>query len=98
MAEIKVTPSVLRNNAEELQNEAKNLSQKMDELQDRENQLSTMWQGDAKDSFHEAFMTSYNECQPFFQELQRFIAKLEETAEKYEKVEADAVAAAKFRG
>ena len=55
MAEIKVTPAVLRQKSEELQTGVKNLAQKMNELQERENSLSGMWQGAAKDSFHNAF-------------------------------------------
>ena len=97
MAEIKVTPAVLRQKSEELQTGVKNLAQKMNELQERENSLSGMWQGAAKDSFHNAFMTSYNECQPFFQELQRFIVKLDETAKQYEMAEARATEAAQKR-
>lgn len=98
MAEIRVTPSVLKSKAEELQSGLKSLSQKMDELQQRENQLSGMWQGEAKESFHNAFMTSYNECQPFFEELQKFIAKLVETAEQYERAEQEAASRAQSRG
>ena len=97
MAEIKVTPGVLRKKSEELQAGVKNLTQKMTELQERESNLSSMWQGAAKDSFHNAFMTSYSECQPFFQELQRFIVKLDETAKQYEMAEARAAEAAQKR-
>ncbi len=100
MAQIKVQPSVLRNKAAELQTQSDALSGKMDELLDREHQLSTMWEGPAKESFHNSFMTSYENCQPFFQELKRFIMKLEETAQVYEEAEAQAEqsAAQRFSG
>ena len=48
MAEIKVTPSVLRSKADELQNGVRNLSQKMEELHEKEAQLSTMWHNSMK--------------------------------------------------
>ena len=69
MAEIKVTPSVLRSKADELQNGVRNLSQKMEELHEKEAQLSTMWQGSAKESFHNAFMTSYDEWKIIWMEI-----------------------------
>ena len=65
MAEIKVTSSVLRNKMSELQNLNSQYKSALQELRTVENTLASMWEGEAKETFHTAFTNGAAQMENF---------------------------------
>ena len=55
MAEIKVTAGELKNNANELRQLNNQFKKAIDDLTSSEQQLVGMWDGEAKEAFHNAY-------------------------------------------
>ena len=98
MAEIKVTTQKLRDTSSELQAKKDDIARRLDELNELQQRLGSMWEGAAKESFHGAFTQTYNSCKNFLEAVKSFIVKLDETAAKYDANEARATEAAGRRG
>ena len=97
MAEIKVTTQKLRDTSTDLQAKKDDIAKRLDELNELEQRLGSMWEGQAKESFHAAFMQTHSNCKNFLEAVKAFIVKLDETASKYDSNEARAVEAASKR-
>ena len=87
MAELQVTPSELKNKAQELKNQNGNLKTKISDLMQAESTLGTKWDGQAKEAFHTAFTADIQKIEAFQEGIAGYITALEGIAQQYEKAE-----------
>ncbi|MBE5881917.1 MAG: WXG100 family type VII secretion target [Lachnospiraceae bacterium] len=87
MAEIKVTVSELRSKAGELRNLNSQFKTKVGELESAEQNLASMWEGDAKTAFHTAFTNDKTQMDNFYNLMEQYIITLENIATEYENKE-----------
>lgn len=88
MAMIQVTSSRLRNAAENLQNLNGQFKNRTEELWGKEQDLTRMWEGQAKDAFHGAFVKDRQQMETFGQLISQYVQALLEIAVRYEQAEA----------
>ncbi len=88
MAEIKVTTSELRSKAEELTTQNTQLKGKVDELVTSEGNLTSMWEGEARDAFHKAFENDKLQWDNFMKVIEQFVKGMNEIADEYDRQEA----------
>lgn len=87
MAMIQVTSVRLRNAAQELQNLNGQFRNKAQELSGKEQALCQMWEGQAKDAFHAAYVRDSQQMDAFSQLIGQYVQALLEIAERYEQAE-----------
>lgn len=97
MAEIKVTSGELRNKAAELRQLNQNFKKSVEEMTSTEQQLVGMWDGEAKETFHNAFNADRSQMDVFYQTIEKYCVALENNAAKYEQNEAKNVQTASTR-
>ena len=88
MAFFQVTSSDLRNKASRLQDLNGQFKAKASELQEKENALCSMWEGEAKNVFHQAFMSDRQQMDAFYGLIAQYVQALLEIAARYEAAEA----------
>ena len=88
MAEIKVTSAELRKNAGELRSLNGQFKSKVDELVNDEMSLASMWEGDAKTAFHQAFNNDKNQWDAFHSLIEQYAVALDNIAREYDNREA----------
>ena len=88
MAFFQVTSSELRNKAARLQELNGQFKAKAAELGEKETSLCTMWEGEAKNIFHQAFMRDRQQMDAFYQLIGQYVQALLEIAARYEEAEA----------
>ena len=88
MAFFQVTSSELRNKASRLQELNGQFKAKASELQEKENALCSMWEGEAKNVFHQAFMSDRQQMDAFYGLIAQYVQALLEIAARYEAAEA----------
>lgn len=88
MAMIQVTAARLRRAAEELQNLNSQFNNKSEDLSGKEQALCQMWEGQAKDAFHTAFLRDGQQMDAFYQLIGQYVQALLEIAARYEEAEA----------
>ncbi|MBQ8596381.1 MAG: WXG100 family type VII secretion target [Lachnospiraceae bacterium] len=88
MGYIQVTSRELRNSAERLQNLNSQFKAKASELAEKETALCGMWEGSARDAFHQAFSRDQQQMDAFHQLIAQYIQALLEIAARYEQAEA----------
>lgn len=87
MAQITVTPSQLKQKATSLQSYNKQLNSQISNLQSQERSVCSMWEGDAKKAFDQAFQKDIQQMTNFYNEIEQYAAKLNEIAKSYEDAE-----------
>ena len=87
MAEIKVTSQELKNKAAALRQLNKTFKNKVAEMTQNEQRLMTMWDGEAKDAFHKAYISDKGQMDAFYQVIEQYCVALEKNATKYEQIE-----------
>ncbi len=87
MSFIQVTALELRNRAEELKGLNNNLSAQTENLKNAEETLRSMWEGEANDAFHNAFLRDKGQMDSFKQAIDQYISALLVIAAKYEEAE-----------
>lgn len=97
MAEIKVTPSELRNKAEMLRQYNAKLRSEIQNMVGYESSLAQMWEGEAQKAFRAAFNTDKDKMDRFASNIDLYIQALEEDARKYEEAEQKATSIATER-
>ena len=97
MSFIQVTASELRNKAEELRGLNNHFSTQTEALKSTEEALKTMWEGEANNSFHNAFIRDKGQMDSFKQAIDQYINALVTIAGKYEEAEARNVATSMAR-
>lgn len=87
MALIRVTAAQLKAKAEELTGLNNNLKTNVGELESCEQNLASMWEGQAKDAFHQAFSNDKIQMTNFSTLIEKYVATLLTIAAKYEQAE-----------
>ena len=88
MSQFIVNPATLHSAAEELSNQNSQFKAQTDLLVQTEATLSSMWEGDAKAAFHNAFTHDKGAMDNFYNVVNTYVATLNSIAAKYEQVEA----------
>ena len=83
MAEFSVNPQALAAKKEQLQNLNEQLKAKRSELEATNNNLSGMWEGDARNAFEQAVRTDLAKIDEFIRLIQQYCTALEEIVSKY---------------
>ena len=83
MAEFIVTANEVQSKAMELQNIAKQMRVKIDELGAIEKKLSGMWEGDAHDAFHTTYANDEQKFLLFVNAVEKYFLALNEIAVNY---------------
>ncbi|MCR5734004.1 MAG: WXG100 family type VII secretion target [Lachnospiraceae bacterium] len=97
MAFFQVTSSELRSRAEELRTLNGNFKAQTEALQNTEETLRTMWEGEANNTFHAAFVRDKGQMDGFKQTIDQYIEALLTIASKYDEAEARNVSLASNR-
>lgn len=87
MAQITVTASKLSQAAENLQQLNESLNAQIAILESTEGDLCTMWDGDAKEAFHNAFQRDKTQMTNFKMAIDQYIVALNNIAGKYSQAE-----------
>lgn len=88
MAQIRVTMSQLKAQAEQLEALNEQFKSQVNELETTEQQLGTMWEGEAKDAFHNAFASDKVQMDNFYNAIKAYVQVLLADAAKYSQAEA----------
>ncbi|MCC8162187.1 MAG: WXG100 family type VII secretion target [Lachnospiraceae bacterium] len=90
MALIRVTATQLKAQAEELRTLNSQFKDQVTELETCETNLAGMWEGEARDAFHNAFNSDKTQMTNFYTLIEQYVAKLLTIAAKYEQAEGTA--------
>lgn len=88
MGYIQVTARELRSGAQEIQNLNSQFKAKASELTEKETALCSMWEGSARDAFHQAFTKDQGQLESFEKLIAEYVRVLLEIATRYEQAEA----------
>lgn len=97
MSEFKVTSSQLTAKAEELNNLNFQFKSQVENLNETEMSLNTMWEGEARNAFHNEFQKDKAQFDNFNQAVQDYIQALQTIAAKYKAAEDQATQIATTR-
>ncbi len=97
MSFIQVTAKELKSRAEELKALNNNFKTQTETLKSTEEALRTMWEGEANNSFHNAFVRDKTQMDSFKQAIDQYITALLTIASRYEEAEARNTATAMGR-
>lgn len=81
------TPAQLRAKAEELSSLNNSFKTNVSELEAEEQNLMGMWEGQAKEAFHQAFSSDKIQMTNFSTLIEKYVASLITIAAKYEEAE-----------
>ena len=87
MASFITTPAQLRAKAEELSSLNNSFKTNVSELEAEEQNLMGMWEGQAKEAFHQAFSSDKTQMTNFSTLIEKYVASLLTIAAKYEEAE-----------
>lgn len=88
MSQFQVTASELNRQAESLTQLNQNLQSQITILENTEASLASMWEGEAKNAFHNAFQNDKAKMQNFKTAIDQYVAALQNIAAKYAQAEA----------
>lgn len=97
MGVIRVTATELRAKAEELASLNASLKTNISDLEACEQNLATMWDGEAKDAFHQAFNNDKIQMNNFSMLIEKYVATMQAVAAKYAQAESTNVSTASTR-
>ena len=97
MSAFQVTASQLRAKAEELTNLNNSFKSSVSDLESYEQTLSGMWDGQAKEAFHQAFSSDKIQMTNFSTLIERYVHTLLAIAAKYEQADSVNVETATVR-
>lgn len=87
MALIRVTAAQVKSTADQLRQYDSQFKSQTDNLETHELQLSSMWEGQAKDAFHSAFNSDKEYMNQFYVLIEKYCQALEQIAQSYEQAE-----------
>lgn len=87
MAEIKVTSAEVRKKADELKTLNGQFRSKVADMETCELNLTSMWEGDAKQAFHTAFGNDKAQWDQFYQLIEQYVVALNNIATEYDNKE-----------
>lgn len=88
MAEIKVTAAQLNTKAEELEALNNQFKSTVNSLEETEAALAGMWDGEAKDAFHQAFTNDKTQMNNYYNAIAQYVNVMRQIAAKYAQAEA----------
>ena len=97
MSFFEVTSGEVRNKANQLSELNQQFRTKAVDLSEKEGSLISMWEGDAKMKFHQAFTHDKAQMDTFNQLIDRYVEALLTIAQKYEEAERRAAELASSR-
>ena len=97
MSFFQVTAAELRKKAEQLKGLNARFKTSVESLQTTEQSLKSMWEGEANEAFHAAFMKDKGQMDNFHSVIERYIEALYVIAQKYEEAENRNIATATSR-
>lgn len=87
MADFTVATQVLKTQADELNELNGRLKSAIERLVSSESSLNSMWDGEANDAFHTAFLIDKGKMDEFYNLIIQYIEKLRTIAVRYEQTE-----------
>lgn len=87
MALIQVTAATLRSQAETLKQYNTQFKNTVSELESTEEQLNSMWDGEANTAFHNAFNNDKTQMNNFYNAIEMYVNALLNIAAKYQHAE-----------
>ncbi len=87
MGYFEVTSREIRSKASALSELNQQFKQKAGDLENKEISLCTMWEGDAKSTFHMAFTKDKSQMDAFHALIGQYVEALLEIAQRYEEAE-----------
>jgi WXG100 family type VII secretion target len=97
MSEIYVTAAQLKAKAEELSAQNNQLKAQIELLDETEQSLNAMWEGDANTAFHAAFQRDKAQLTNFYNAIGQYAAVLQNAAARYAQAESQNVDIANTR-
>lgn len=94
---LRVTPAELRKKAQELRELNSKFKNEVEGLNDSETTLGNMWEGDAQKAFHNEFQRDRERFNTFYNGIEKYIERLLETANAYERAESENTSTASTR-
>ena len=94
----KVNPQELVKQAQELQALNERFKTEVQTMTEKEQALSSMWEGEARNAFHNAYATDAEKFQNFYNGIARFVQALSDAAQEYAKEEQTAASIGTKRG
>lgn len=88
MALIRVSSAELKAKEEELRQYNQNFKSTTNELESVEQNLNSMWEGDANTAFHNSFKNDKIQMDNFYNAIEQYVAVLLNMVSKYEAAEA----------
>lgn len=82
-----VTSQKLRDTAAQLRSLNARLRGELSNMSSRESSLNGMWDGQANDTFHNAYVHDVREYNDFIQAIEEYIRALLQAADEYERTE-----------
>ena len=96
-ATFRVSTAQLIQQAQELQTLNERFKAEVTAMTEKEEALSSMWEGEARNAFHNAYATDAEKFANFYNGIARFVEALTEVAQTYAKAESEAAARATTR-
>ena len=87
MSQFKVTASVLTSQASKLSDLNGRFKSAVEQLVTSENNLNSMWDGEANDAFHSAFTTDKAKMDEFYNLIIQYVERLNSIATRYTQTE-----------
>lgn len=87
MSQIVVTAAEVRNKAAALLELNQQFKGKATELEAKEGELCSMWEGQARDAFHREFTRDKGQMDAFFSLIEQYVEALNNIAQRYEEAE-----------
>ena len=97
MSMFRVTPAQLKAEADKLGELNQRFRNEVEALSEKEQALSGMWEGQARDAFHNAFSTDKAQFDNFYKGINEFVLRLTEAANDYARAEDTTVGIANTR-
>lgn len=97
MSGFRVNSQELRQKASQLEQLNANFQKKVQELVNSEQNLATMYEGEAQKAFHTAFTNDQQQFNNFYNGIAKYVQALINAAEQYERAEAKNVTTATTR-
>lgn len=88
MSTFRVTTSELKGKADSLKTLNGQFKGEVRQLEELEGSLMGMWEGEAKNAFHNAFTSDKTQMDNFYNAIENYVMRLEAIAEKYAQAEA----------
>lgn len=97
MSQIQVTATQLKAKAEELSAQNTQLKAQIELLDETEQSLNAMWEGEANTAFHNAFQRDKTQLGNFYNAIQQYVQVLQNVAARYAQAESQNVDIANTR-